>query len=180
MPQQPPRLTTARLSLRRPEEHDAAEILEILSNPSVVRHNPSDRVTQLDDVDALVRRWLRHWEQHGFGNCGVFEEETGRLVGNCGVRWTTIHEERFLNLMYRFHPSTWGRGYATEAAAAVVGWAQESLPSEIVVARIRPSNRASQRVAAKVGLRRDPDFDGEGDDGLDWAFTDRAITFSSP
>lgn len=62
----------------------------------------------------------------------------------------------------------------------MVGWAQKSLPGEIVVARIRPSNRASQRVAAKVGLRRDPDFDGEGDDGLDWAFTDRAMTFASP
>lgn len=150
------------------------EILEILSNPSVVRHNPSDLVTQLPDVEVLVRRWLGHWEQHGFGNCCVFEEQTGRLVGNCGVRWMTIHGGRVLNLMYRFHPSTWGQGYATEAAAGVLDWVQGSLPGEVVVARIRPSNLASQKVATKIGLRRDPDFDDEGEDGLDWAFTDRS------
>lgn len=75
--------------------------------------------------------------------------------------------------MYRFDPSTWGRGYATEATAALVHWARESLPGEIVVARIRPTNLASQRVATRVGLRRDPDFDDRGEDGLDWGFTDR-------
>jgi RimJ/RimL family protein N-acetyltransferase len=76
--------------------------------------------------------------------------------------------------MYRFHPSTWGRGYATEAAAALLQWAQESLPAELVVARIRPTNLASHRVATKIGLQRDPAFDDHGEDGVDWAFTDRS------
>lgn len=42
------------------------------------------------------------------------------------------------------------------------------------MARVRPTNLASQRVATKVGLRRDPAFDDDGEDGLDWAFTGRA------
>lgn len=174
MPRQPVRLVTARLSLRQPAQADAAAILGILSHPSVVEHNPSDLVTQLEDVEALVSRWLEHWEQHGFGNCCVFEEETGRLVGNCGVRWMTIHGDGVLNLMYRFHPSTWGRGYATEAAAALLDWAHMSLATELVVARIRPANLASQRVATKIGLLRDSAFDDRGGDGMDWAFTDRS------
>ncbi|MFM6849306.1 MAG: GNAT family N-acetyltransferase, partial [Terrabacter sp.] len=151
----------------------APAVLEILSSPSVVQHNPSDLVTDLEEVEALLRRWLGHWETYGFGNCCVFEERTGRLVGNCGLRWTTIHETRVLNLMYRFHPSAWGHGYATEAAAAVLNWAHESLPRATVVARVRPANAASQGVAAKIALRRDPAFDDEGDDGPDWAFTTR-------
>lgn len=104
----------------------------------VVQHNPSDRATDLDDVEALVTRWRGHWERFGFGNCSVFEEKTGRLVGNCGLRWMTIRGDRVLNLMYRFHPSTWGQGYATEAAAAQLQWALEQLPSELVVARVGP------------------------------------------
>jgi RimJ/RimL family protein N-acetyltransferase len=76
--------------------------------------------------------------------------------------------------MYRFHPSTWGQGYATEAAAGLLQWAQESLPTDLVVARIRPTNPASQRVATKIGLRRDPAFDDHGEDGVDWAFTCRS------
>jgi [ribosomal protein S5]-alanine N-acetyltransferase len=174
VPRQPVRLLTARLSLRQPAQADAVAILGILSNPSVVQHNPSDLVTELEGVEALVRHWLGHWERHGFGNCCVFEEKTGRLVGNCGVRWMTIHGDRVLNLMYRFHPSTWGHGYATEAAAVLLHWAQGSLPAELVVARIRPTNLASQRVATKIGLRRDPAFDDQGEDGVDWAFTDRS------
>lgn len=171
VPRQPVRLSTARLSLRQPVQADAVEVLEILSNPAVVQHNPSDRVTELASVEALVRQWLGHWERHGFGNCCAFEEKTGRLVGNCGVRWMEIHGDHVLNLMYRFHPSIWGQGYATEAATALVQWAQESLPTELVVARIRPTNLASQRVATKIGLRRDPAYDHEGADGVDWAFT---------
>lgn len=173
MPRQPIRLLTERLSLRQPTQADAAAILGILSNPSVVQHNPSDLVTKLEDIEGLVRQWLAHWQRHGFGNCCVFEEKTGRLVGNCGLRWMTIHEERVLNLMYRFDPSAWGRGFATEAATALLQWAQESLPSELVVARIRPTNSASQRVATKIGLRRDPALDDQGEDGPDWAFTYR-------
>jgi [ribosomal protein S5]-alanine N-acetyltransferase len=162
------------LSLRQPAPADAVAILEILSNPLVVQHNPSDLVTELEDVEALVRRWLGHWERFGFGNCSVFEEKSGGLVGNCGLRWMTIHGDRVLNLMYRFHPSIWGKGYATEAAAAHLQWAQESLPSELVVARVRPTNLASQSVATKIGLRPDPDFDDQGEDGVDWAFTNRS------
>ena len=170
---QPVRLLAARLSLRQPRQADALAILGILSNPSVVQHNPSDLVTELQDVEALVRRWRGHWERHGFGNGCVFEEKADRLVGNCGVQWTTIHGDRALNLMCRFHPSTWGQGYATEATGALLRWAQASLPTEVVVARIRPTNLASQRVATKIGLRRDPAFDHQGDDGVDWAFTHR-------
>lgn len=174
MSRQPVRLSTARLSLRQPAQTDAEALLRILSNPSVVQHNPSDLVTEFEDVEALVNRWLGHWELHGFGNCCVFEERTGRLVGNCGVRWMTIRGTGVLNLMYRFDPSVWGRGYATEAAAAVLQWTHEALPAELVVARIRPLNLASQSVATKIGLRRDPAFDDPGEDGLDWAFTDRS------
>ncbi|XGX79793.1 hypothetical protein LQK93_02609 [Terrabacter sp. BE26] len=48
--------------------------MEILSNPSVVQHNPSDLTTELEDVEALVRRWQGRWKRHGFGNCCVCDE----------------------------------------------------------------------------------------------------------
>ncbi|MER7070923.1 GNAT family N-acetyltransferase [Terrabacter sp. NPDC000476] len=173
MTRQPDVLLTPRLSLRRPVPADAAAVLRILSDPAVARHHPSELVTELDEVEALVGRWREHWEHHGFGNCCVVEESTGLLVGNAGVRWTSTGGGRGLNLMYRFSPSTWGRGYATEAADGLLGWVRASLPDELVVARIRPTNLSSQRVATKVGLRRDPDHDAQGDDGVEWAFTNR-------
>ena len=121
----------------------------------------------------MLGRWLTHWSEYGFGNCCVFENETDRLIGNCGIRWMTVQSAPVLNLMYRFDPNVWGRGYATEAARAALGWAFQNVPGHIVLARIRPQNLASQSVAIKLGLRRDPRFDDQGADGLDWAFTSR-------
>ncbi len=174
MPVPPEWQSTARLSLRPPTPADAPAVWRILSNRSVVEHNPSDLVVELSEVERLLGRWLEHWSEHGFGNCCVFEQETGRLIGNCGIRWMAGQEAPVLNLMYRFDPSTWGRGYATEAARAVLDWTLQNLPGRVVLARVRPGNLASQGVARKIGLRRDPAFDDQGEDGLDWAFTSRS------
>ena len=57
----------------------------------------------------------------------------------------TVHGQPVLNLMYRFRPLTWGQGYATEAAGAVVTWSEQNLPGQVVVARVRPEHLASQR-----------------------------------
>ena len=164
-------LSTDRLSLRPPTEADAASMLRILADPSVAEHHPSELVVDLAEVRSLVERWLVHWSEHGFGNCCVFEKDTGRLVGNCGLRWRVLGDRSVLNLMYRFDPSVWGHGYASEAAGAVVEWARRNAPDEVVLARIRPLNLASQRVALKAGLGRDPELDGPGEDGAEWAFT---------
>ena len=166
--------STARLSLRPPTPADAPAVLRILSNRSVVEHNPSDLVVELSEIEMLFVRWLKHWSEHGFGNCCVLEKQTGELIGNCGIRWMTVQAAPVLNLMYRFDPSAWGRGYATEAARAVLDWTFQNLPGQVVLARVRPGNLASQRVATKIGLRRDPIFDVQGEDGLDWAFTSRS------
>lgn len=167
--------STTRLSLRPPMLADAPDVLRLLSDESVVKYNPADRVEDLSEVEALLGRWLEHWSRHDFGNCCVFEKDSGRLIGNCGVRRMTVHATPVLNLMYRFQPSAWGRGYATEAALAVLNWVSRNLPGQIVLARVRPSNVASQAVARRIGLRRDPLFDDEGIDGLDWAFTSRPL-----
>ena len=166
--------STARLSLRPPTPADVPAVLRLLSDPSVVEHNPSDLVVKLSEIEALFGRWLGHWSEHGFGNCCVFEKETGRLIGNCGIRWMSVQGAPVLNLMYRFDPGTWGRGYATEAAWAVLDWTRQHLPGQVVLARVRPGNLASQGVATKIGLRRDPSFDDQGADGVDWAFTSRS------
>ena len=82
-----------------------------------------------------------------------------------------MHGRPVLNLVYRFVPEVWGRGFATEAASAIVSRALDELPERTIVARVRPDNRSSQNVAMKAGLQRDVTMDCQGEDGLDWAFT---------
>jgi [ribosomal protein S5]-alanine N-acetyltransferase len=166
-------LGTARLVLRRPRLEDATGVLAVLSDPRAVEHNPSDRVDDLDMAGALVARWIQHWSAHGFGYWCVFEHGSDELGGICGLKRMTVHGQPVLNLLYRLRPQLWGQGYASEAGMAVLACARDQQLDGAILARVRPENVASQHVATKLGLRRDAELDIMGDDGMDWAFTNR-------
>lgn len=168
-------MRTERLRLTRPMATDWAEVFAILGDPRSVEHNPSDRLEDRSEAADLVGRWIRHWEEHGFGYWCVREPGSDRIIGYAGVKRMLMAGRPVLNLVYRFVPEVWGRGYGTEVAAAVVSRALEDMPSETIVARVRPDNRSSQSVALKAGLQRDATMDCQGEDGLDWAFTNRGI-----
>ncbi|WP_167736146.1 GNAT family N-acetyltransferase [Nocardioides sp. 503] len=164
-------LRTERLRLTPPVPNDAAGVFAILGDARTVEHNPSDRLADETAATALVDRWVHHWAEHGFGYRCVREHGSDRIIGYAGVKRMTMDGRPVLNLVYRFVPDVWGRGLATEAAAALVASALEEKPGQTVVARVRPDNRPSQHVALKAGLRRDVALDCEGEDGLDWVFT---------
>ena len=166
-------LTTARLVLEVPRIEEAPQILAIAGDPRTTVHNPSDHVADLPEASHLVDRWLQHWAQHGLGYWCVREHDATEVVGYCGLKRMTAAGQPVLNLLYRFRSEVWGRGYATEAASAVVAWGSRHRPGETILARVRPDNLASQRVALRAGLRRDPALDEPGEDGDDLAFSNR-------
>ncbi|SCL70087.1 Protein N-acetyltransferase, RimJ/RimL family [Micromonospora citrea] len=167
-------LRTERLSLRRPLPADVDAIYRVHHDPEACAHNPADLLATRADAEDLYRRWDRHWRQHGFGYRVVqprAADERHLVLGFCGLKLMRLHGREVLNLFYRLDPAAWGNGVATEAATAVVDWAATHLPGRPLVARVRPANVASARVAARAGLRRAPGLDTEGEDGLDWIYT---------
>jgi RimJ/RimL family protein N-acetyltransferase len=164
-------LLTARLSLRRPTPADIDAIHHIHSNPSACAHNPSDMLVSRRDAENLCRRWDEHWRRHGFGYWVMrARESNAAIVGFCGLKAMRLDDRDVLNLFYRLDPPAWGDGLAGEAATAVVAWARAHIPRRPVVARVRPDNVASARVAVRAGLRRAEHLDSQGEDGLDWMF----------
>ena len=97
--------------------------------------------------------------------------QTSQPLGFCGLKLMTLHGRTVVNLFYRLDPSAWGNGVATDAATAVVNWATAQLPDQPIIARVRPGNTASLKVAARAGLSRAPHLDPAGEDGPDWIFT---------
>ena len=172
-------IVTARLALRRPAPTDVDAIYAIHHDPAACRHNPSDLVADHEDAKRLLTRWDDHWRRHSFGYWVVTTRDTtsvtgapsGATVGFCGLRFVRFRDREVLNLFYRLDPAYWGTGLATEAATAVVRWAGEHLPEWPVLARVRPENVASQKVAVRAGLSRAEQLDEPGEDGLDWMFT---------
>jgi RimJ/RimL family protein N-acetyltransferase len=89
------------------------------------------------------------WHLQGFAMFSVIERATGRWVGRLGpwqpdgwpgpeIGWAIIRD-------------CWGRGYATEGAAATMDWVFDALGWQEVIHSIAPDNIASQVVARKLG-----------------------------
>lgn len=164
------RMLTARLLLRRPQPADVDAIFSINSDERACAYNPSDMLASRHEAQQLLRRWDEHWRRFGFGYWVVSCRGSESVVGFCGIKVMRLDDSEVMNLFYRFDPAVWGGGLATEAASAVTRWAADSIPERIVIARIRPQNIASQRVAIRAGLARAKQLDTMGEDGLDWIF----------
>jgi RimJ/RimL family protein N-acetyltransferase len=79
---------------------------------------------------------------------------TGELLGDVSLT-VGPPEHRQAEIGFTFHPSHHGRGYATEAAAAVVALAFHGYDLHRVYGRLEPRNTASARVLEKLGMRRE-------------------------
>ncbi|MEV6847461.1 GNAT family N-acetyltransferase [Actinoplanes sp. NPDC051411] len=167
-------MRTSRLDLRRPVEADIDAVWRIHTDPLACAHNPGDAISTRDEAVERWQSWDAHWERNGFGYFTVRLLPHDEPLGFCGIKRMELHGKPVLNLFYRFDPAVWGGGIATEAATAVVRWAEEQRPGETLIARVRPENAASIKVAEKAGLRRAPELDAAGEDGLDWIFVNEA------
>jgi RimJ/RimL family protein N-acetyltransferase len=138
-----------------PSARDAGVILRVHRDPRACAHNPDDMIASPAEAVDRCRLWREHWVRHGFGYWVLRPlVRPAEVVGFCGLKVMTLHGEPVLNLFYRLVPSAWGAGLATEAASAVVEWAAGHAAGRPVIARVRPANVASARVATRVGLRR--------------------------
>ncbi|MEV8506554.1 GNAT family N-acetyltransferase [Actinoplanes sp. NPDC051475] len=164
-------IVTARLALNPPVPSDLDAIYEIHHDPEACRHNPSDMLAARTDAEELFSKWDEHWRRHGFGYWVARTRAAGTTIGFCGLKFVRFRDREVLNLFYRFATAAWGSGLGTEAASAVVAWAGEHLPEWPILARVRPENIASQRVAMRAGLLRADHLDEPGEDGPDWMYT---------
>lgn len=148
-----PPLVTERLELRRFTPADLEPLLGVFGDPEVMRYVGAER-RPLDrqQVAALMARAEAQWQQQGFGLLAVVERETGRLIGEAGIQ--PLEQGPDIEAGYTLARAAWGRGYATEAARAILAWAFVGLGLHRLVAVADPANAASLRVLDKVGMAR--------------------------
>jgi RimJ/RimL family protein N-acetyltransferase len=144
------RIETERLLIRALEADDAPPLAAMWADPDVTRHmgGPRDHAQVLGRLEEDARGApLR------FDLWPVIEKASGRVVGGCGLLDKEVDGRPEIELVYVFVRDVWGRGYATEAAAAVRDHAFRVLAVSRLIALIDPANAASGRVAEKVGMR---------------------------
>ena len=146
-----PVLETTRLFVRELSlEADGDFIARLLAHPEVMRHWPSPLTRT--EAEAWIEKQLGRYERDGCGYWLVSLKETGEPVGQAGIMRIELDDVIEPGLGYIIDFTAWGNGYATEVAAACVGYAFKTMGSDRVVAPILPANVASARVAEKIGM----------------------------
>jgi RimJ/RimL family protein N-acetyltransferase len=147
-------LKTERLVLRHLTEDDAAFILELLNSPGFIENIGDRGVRDLDGARKYVSEGpAESYRRNGFGLWLTALRETDEPVGICGLVKRDGLEDT--DIGYAFLPAFWGRGYAVEAARAVLDHAREVIGLPKVVAITKPDNVGSIAVLEKIGLKFD-------------------------
>ncbi|HWX01502.1 GNAT family N-acetyltransferase [Collimonas sp.] len=152
-PNSPTILYSARLALRRPDSRDIAALFSIYGDPATNTFNPAGPYRSVAEAEITMERWLRQWEQYGFGQWALsLKEDPGQVIGFGGLTFARFGERDKVNLGYRFATSVWGQGLATELSAHALAFGFATLELEQIWALVRETHQASRRVLEKVGL----------------------------
>jgi RimJ/RimL family protein N-acetyltransferase len=139
---------TERLHFRRLGVEDVDDLVVMHEDPLVARFMGTRDPAWFERYIDIV---AEEWADRGHGRVAVVERESGRFVGRSGLKhWPQFDETE---VGWALHASARGRGYATEAGAASLGWGFEQLGLLYVTANIQPANVASIRVAERLGMK---------------------------
>jgi RimJ/RimL family protein N-acetyltransferase len=145
-------IETERLSIRAfvPDE-DADAMAAVYGDAEVMRFIPRGALAP-DEVRALLEEYTHAQRERGFSSWAVVERARGRVIGDAG--FGVFAPTGDVELGYTLARDAWGRGLATEAAAACLaaGLAHLDVPRIVAVADAR--NERSLRVAERIGMTR--------------------------
>ncbi len=147
-----PVLETERLRLRPFTLDDEAAVFALVSDPEVARfvrfeahRTPAETRAFLE----LVERYYRRGEPFGWA---IARREDDRLIGSCGFV-SRAGERKSAEIGYWLGKPYWGKGYAAEAAQALVRFGFEQMGLERVEAKCFLENRSGRRVIEKLGMK---------------------------
>ena len=143
-------LETQRLRFRKLNETDLENLFRLHSNPEVMKfiRPPDEHMAQ---TQLRLEQNLDIYEKHpGYGVFPLNLKSDDTFIG-----WGVIvhvDELKEVEIGYRFFPEHWGKGYATETAAALRDYGFETLKLKRIIGLTHRGNLASQRVLEKTGL----------------------------
>jgi len=172
-------LETERLVLRQFTEADVDNLVDLDSDPDVMRYITGGRTTPREEIETdFLPAFLAYYQRFpGYGFWAVVEKSTGDFLGWFHFRPAKGASPDEPELGYRLRRSAWGKGYATEGSRALIHRGFTEFGARRVVAEAMAVNTASLRVMEKAGLRLVRTFhapwpypiDGDGHGDVEYA-----------
>ncbi|MEW6648990.1 MAG: GNAT family protein [Chloroflexota bacterium] len=155
-------LETERLILRPLEARDAPGLLALYSLPEVTAYIDTPVMTQIADAEGWIARQA-DMQRSGAGlRWGVFDRESGDLIGSCGFHhWDPTRYRA--EISYDLSPRFWGQGYMREALLSVLAFGFEQMGIHRIEAMVDPDDTRSQNLLYGLGFEmegilRDHDY----------------------
>jgi RimJ/RimL family protein N-acetyltransferase len=147
-------LETERLVLRRFTEDDVENLVELDSDPEVMRYLTGGIPPPREAIEReVLPRILSYYERGDrFGLWAAIEKATGDFLGWFHFRPLPDAGGDEPELGYRLRKAAWGKGYGTEGSRALIRKGFTEFGIRRVVASTYQDNRASRRVMEKIGM----------------------------
>ena len=136
---------------------------DLFADPEVMHALGKEPLSALEECRPMIEAGIGGWRTDGLGPFILETAATDRrVVGQAGLMifdtrgwtpstWASAGSHAQPELGWALIRRHWGYGYATEAAAAIRDWAQESRSIDRLVSLISSDNVRSQRVAERLG-----------------------------
>lgn len=146
---------TERIFFRYIQLSDFNDWLEFHKNPITTKHWISDFKSPETECKNWYKKQFNRYLNDMGGMNALIEKQSGKLIGHCGLLVQTIDEQLELEIGYSLLPQFWNQGFATEAAIKCRNYAFENNFSDSLISIISLTNKPSERVAKKIGMKTD-------------------------
>ena len=138
------KLETPRLTIRGFETSDLRALYEICSDAEVMQFVGDNKPLTLEQCEQWIAISNANYERQNFGAMAVIENSGQDLIGYCGI--VLGEDTNAPEIIYGFAKSAWGKGFASEAANAMLKHGFQTVKLERIVATADPENTASLKI----------------------------------
>jgi RimJ/RimL family protein N-acetyltransferase len=147
--EQYPSIETHRLVIRQHIESDWKDLLEYLSLPEIYEYEPGEPINE-NNAKSLINERCQ-----GNTFLAVVLKKTGKMIGHLYFSQTSPIRNLTWELGYIFNPRYQGKGFCTEASAAIMDFGFHKLSAHKIVAYTNPKNIASWKVLENIGMEQE-------------------------
>lgn len=145
-------LTTARLRLEPMNDSHFDGLFRMNSQPEVMQYITGKPDTP-EDTQSMIDRVKARWIEYGFSWWSFIELDSNEIIGAGCIQYLGRDPANPLETGWRLRKESWNKGYASEAAQAMVAFAFENLNAESLCAVCHQDNQASSNVMKKLGMQ---------------------------